>query len=321
MVRELATGHPSIGQIHGLTDEQAGSARLHELLGAEFDEFYYAHDSTGTICRRLARAYPGARKVCIGDAFGMIYSADFLASYHVAGTIGSRLRAWLRAAAGQVPIAPDVAALVLPVDPSGGGLRGVELVCCGKADFIDALRGCHANARELQEHMHALLARTAGRRRYLLLTENYSEAGHVGAEREVQMYCEMVRVHCEPGSAVIVKPHPLEASSKAARMRAALGPAYEVIAVDARFGRYPIEIWLELVRECTVICAAYPVLSLKYAHDIDVVQPMDQAFVERWMEPAFRRWTLDSLRLYMEPLARLPGWDGRSVLWSGGATG
>jgi hypothetical protein len=316
VVRELASGHPSIERIEGLTDGQVKSLRLREFLGDGFDEFYYAHDSTGTICRRLAQAYPRALTVCIGDAFGMIYPTDFVAGYHGAGSIGTRLRAWLRAALGPSPVQPEAAALVLPVDPSGVGLRGVELVCCGKGDFINALRHCHANARDLREHMRTLLGRTDGRRRYLLLTENYSEAGHIGTERELQMYCEMLRSNCERGSVVIVKPHPLEAPGKAARMQASLGSEYEIISVEASFGRYPIEIWQELVHGCTVMCAGYPVLSLKYAYDINVVQPMDEAFVERWMEPAFQRWTLDSLRLYMEPLARLGSWDGRSVLWS-----
>ena len=207
---------------------------------------------------------------------------------------------------------------MLPVDPSGRGLRGVELVCCRKADFIGAIRHCHDHARELQEHMRSLLDQTAGQRRHVLLTETYAEAGHVRPERDVPMYCEIVRAHCEPGSTVIIKPHPLEAPGKGARIQAALGGDYKVVNVAPRFGRYPIEIWLELLQGCGVICTAYPVLSLKYAHDIDVVQPMNEAFIARWIEPAFQRWARDSLDLYTKPLERLRGWNGREILWSGG---
>ena len=62
---------------------------------------------------------------------------------------------------------------------------------------------------------------------------------------------------------------------------------------------------------------SYPVLSLKYLYDIDVIQPMDSEFIEKW----FPKWTWasykNSLSLYSEPLKRLSSWDGMSILWSG----
>jgi hypothetical protein len=320
VVRELAAEHASIARIEGLVDRDTGADRLRRLLGGDFDEFYYAHDSTGDTCRRLAQLYPRARKVCTGDAFGMIYAADYVAGFQPAGSVMAALRRWLRGLA-MPALRPDVAALVLPVDPSGNGLRGVQLMCCGKSDFLEAIRHCHANAAGLREYIASVLARYAARKRYLLLTETHAEAGHLSIEREAAMYAEIVRRHCEPGSVVLVKPHPLEMPGKAERIARALQGGYELAGVDAAFGRYPVEVWEALVRGCTVICSAYPVLSLKYAYDIDVVQPMDGAMIDRWIEPAHRRWSRDSLRLYTEPLARLPHWDGRSILWSGGTRG
>jgi hypothetical protein len=323
IVRELSSGHPVVEKVDGYTDAQFGAASIPELLGEKYDEFYYAHDSTGTVCRRLAAAYPEARTVCIGDAFGMVYPANFVASYQ-SRTASNVAKEWIKALAaalrlrapGIAPVIPQVAALVLPVDTSGHGLRGLGLVCCRKQDFLDAIHGCHANAAGLRSHMQDLLDRGRGRKRYLLLTETYAEAGHVQPLREISMYCEFIRTHCEPGSMVFIKPHPLESPGKGDRIRNEIGPGHEIVDVDPRFARYPIEIWEDLVRGCTVICSAYPVLSLKYAYGIDVVQPMDDAMIERWIEPAHRGWSRDSLRLYMEPLARLGSWDGRSVLWS-----
>ena len=317
VIRELADGHPQIERVEGVLEDSPDSEQLHSLLGPAFDELYYSHDATGGIVRALAAAYPGVRKVCTGDAFGMVYPADFVESYQRKPpvSVAQRLRGWLRAFERPAPLRPDIAALVLPVDPSGRGLKGVPLTICSKATFVQAIESCHANALGLQRHMRELLARTEGRSRYVLLTETYAEAGHVAAGCEAPMYAEIVRVHCKPGSAVIVKPHPLEAPGKTERIAVELGDAYEVIEIDRTYARHPFEIWLELARACTVICTAYPVLSLKYAHDIDVVQPMDDAFVERWIEPMHRRWLHDGLRLYMGPLARLPTWDGRSVLW------
>lgn len=329
VVRELAEGHPAVERVVGFRDSELaglGGAQLRARLGAGYDEFLYSHDSTGQICRRLAEAYPAARKVCIGDGFGMIYPADFIAGYHqprslraIAGSLTRALAARLGLRRELEALQPDVAALALPVDPSGEGLRGFELVCVAQADFRAAVRHCHDRARGLRDYMAATLERYASRRRYLLLTETYAEAGHVRAVREAAMYADMVRAHCEPGSVVLVKAHPLEAAGKCAALQAALGAGWELVETEPRLRRYPVEIWDELVHGCTVISSAYPVLSLKYVHGIDVVQPMDESFIRRWIEPAHQAWTRDGLRLYMEPLARLAHWDGRSVLWSGGA--
>ena len=316
IARELLAGNPLVERVEGLTEEELKSANLREFLGTAFDEFYYNHDAVGIVCRKLAATYPRAKRICMGDGFGMFLGHGYVESYQGKASLAKRIRDRFFGSRELPPVRPDVAALVLPVDASGNGLRGLQLVVGRKEAFLQAIHDCHANARALREHMHALLARTEGRARYLLLGEPYAEAGHVRPEREVDMFCEIVRSYCKPGSAIIVKPHPLETPGKAVHIGAALGSDYEVIAVDARFDRYPIEIWIELVRACTVICTSYAVLSLKYAHGIDVVQPMDEAFIEKWTVPTHQKWTRDGLRLYMEPLAKLGDWDGRSVLWS-----
>ncbi len=325
VVRELARDHPQVQRIEGITDAAFERTPVHDLLGGSFDEFLYTHDATGQVCRRLAQAYPAARKICIGDALGLMYSADFVASYH-ARPLAGRLRAWLgrlaRGGAEPLPaLKPDVAVLVLPVDTSGRSFAGVPLTCCPRDIFLAVLARCRENARALHTCIADLLARSAGNRRYLLLTENYAESGLVRADLEIEMYREIVLKYCQPGSAILIKPHPLDTADKVQKIGAALGGDYDVVTIDPRFSRYPIELWDKLLRDSTVVCAAYPMLSLKYVYGIDVVQPMDEEMVERWVEPERRKWMRDSLRLYTQPLARLPGWDGRSVLWSGGAAG
>jgi hypothetical protein len=320
VVRELSTGHPAVARVEGLSDADIAALDgqgLRARLGAGFQDFLYSHDSTGQVCRRLAHAYPAARKVCIGDGFGMMYAADFIARYHAPRPLRARVAGWLR---GDLPqLVPDLAALVLPVDPSGEALDRLDLVVCRAEDFRGAVRHCHDRAHGLRAYMADILNKYAERRRYLLLTETYMDSGHVRAERETDMYAEIVRRHCEPGSAVLVKLHPMQPAGASARLQAALGGTHEIVETEPRFRRYPVEIWEELARGCTVVSTAYPVLSLKYALGIDVVQPMDEAFIARWIEPEHQAWVRDGLRLYMEPLARLARWDGRSVLWSGKA--
>lgn len=318
VVRELAEGHPLVSGVFGLLDAELADARPGSILAETYDEFYYAHDSTGTACRRLAAAYPSARRICIGDAFGMVYPADYVAGYQrsLLGRVRRRLGAILRPGNYLPAIRPDLAALILPVDPSGRGLVGIELACCSRQNFIAAIEFCHARADGLREFMSDLLEGAGGGRPCLLLTETYSESGHVSVEREIALYALIIRKHCAPGSLVLVKPHPLEDPGKTARIAAALGPEYDLHAMPSRYGRYPIELWRELVLASTVISTAYPVLSLKYAHGIDVLQPLDDEMIGTWFEPSAQAWTRDGLALYMEPLASLGDWDGKSVLWS-----
>jgi hypothetical protein len=92
-----------------------------------------------------------------------------------------------------------------------------------------------------------------------------------------------------------------------------------VIDVGGAFRRYPIELWPDLVTASTVISTMYPALSLKYLYGVEVIQPMDAAFIERWMPPSMWASFKNAVTLNMIPLQRLPGWDGASVLYSGNA--
>lgn len=318
VVRVLAGGHGSVERVVGLTDAKADSGSLKDLLGNAFDDFIYAHDATGTICRRLAAAYPKARRICTGDAFGMFYSTDFIDSYRADESFPTALRRWLGGFFRAPPIKPDLAVSALPVDPSGEGLSGIDLICCPKREFQAVVKHCHASATDLRNYMSRLLGKFEGRKCYVLLTEPHSEAGHLSEVHEEQMYVEIVGRYCEPGGVVLIKPHPLESPEKLGRIADALREKAEVVGVEREFSRYPIEIWEEMVSRCGIICSAYPVLSLKFLYDIDVVQPMNDEMIARWIDPPSQRWVRDGLRLYMAPLERLPDWDGKGVLWRGG---
>jgi hypothetical protein len=136
-------------------------------------------------------------------------------------------------------------------------------------------------------------------------------------DREVEMYCSIIMQYCKAGGVVFLKSHPGETLPRNERIKERLGSFIEVIELDKKFKRYPIEVWKDLVLKCSVICMSYPVLSLKYLYDIDVFQPMDHAFIEKW----FPEWTWasykNSLSLYMEPLRKLATWDGTGILWAG----
>lgn len=345
ILRNFSAGIPEIERALACTPEElsglctrwsaARSARnLAAFLGGGFDEIFYQHDTSGVFYQLAATAWPKARRVCIGDAFGMVYEPSFLRSYFesqgavgfsgAARRVARRIRRFLQGGweAHDFPDFPaELAVLVLPVDPSGVFLKKVPLRVCGRGVFVDVVRHCVAAAPDLARYISDTLAAHAGRARYLLVSEHYAEAGQLPLDREVEMYCAIINRHCEPGSIIYVKRHPSERFPKVERIQERLAGRNEVVVLNGQMMRYPIEIWDRLVRECRVICMAYPVLSLKYIYGVDVIQPMDDSFIEQWFEPRQWSWTKDSLALYTEPARRLATWDGRSVLWSPAMTG
>ncbi|MGP0091092.1 MAG: hypothetical protein ACLPKB_14200 [Xanthobacteraceae bacterium] len=286
---------------HAASDE----ALLRKACGTSAAaEIFYPHDCSSAIYSALCRAFPEARRTCFGDALGIVYEK------HVRLALASvKVRPDNRHP-------PDRAALILPVDHSGQFLRNVPLTVCAKElvqdIFLQSASGCSG----LGNYIQSLLQHYASRRKYLLITENHAEAGVISLEREIAMYRASVLQHCTPGSVVFLKSHPGETLPRNRMLIEALSPDFEPVELDPEFKRYPIELWRELVRNATSICMSYPTLSLKYIFDIDVVQPMDDKFIETWFPRRSWKTYKSAMELYREPLLRLSSWDQKSVLWA-----
>ncbi len=310
---------------------------LKARIGDGYHELYYAHDIECGMFRLLAAAFPRAKRICYGDAFGNVYEKhvhlgflqqtpqDNGVSATKAG-IGERLCRSLRKVfsyphikgpAPMVQFAPHTAALILPVDQSGNFLKNINLVVCKKNVVLDVLQACISVATQLQQYIKELLQEYEKQKKYILLTDNIAEGTFIEFAKEVEMYCSMVKEHCDPGSVIFLKSHPGETLPRNQKIKEQLSDDFVVEELDREFKRYPIEMWKPLITQSTVICLSYPVLSLKYLYGVDVIQPMDDAFIEKW----FPEWTWASYKnavtLYMEPLKRLAQWDGQGVLWAG----
>lgn len=326
---------------------RADSLRLlKERLGqSTFDEVYYAHDIEGGMQQFLCTAYAEARRVCFGDAMGFVFEKETLLSYYddPAGATPGILPALRKAAANALKVlkkllsggeqrngrgergaqltfdefAPHEAALVIPVDQSGNFLRGIPLTVCSKELVLNIVGRCAASCHELQTYINGLLDCYQGQEMFLLLTENNAEGNFIDFDREIEMYCAVVTAHCKAGGVVFLKSHPGETLPRNQRLRERLEGAFEVVELDKRYRRYPIEIWKDLVLAATIICMSSPMLTLKYLYGIDVIQPMDEIFIESWFKEWIWRHHKIGITLYMEPLQKLPAWDGTGVLWAG----
>jgi hypothetical protein len=312
-----------------------------------FDEIYYPHDVVGQLYSYLCSSFPKAKRICYGDALGNVYEKEVHLSYinnlpeddlrtpvliklkHLARRIIDGLRHdrntykndestdSIEEVCVVADCKPNVAALVLPVDQSGNFLEGVELEVCGRELLQKVVESCIDSTENLNRYIDGVLNEHNSKRKLLLLTENLAEGNFMDFDVEIDMWSSIVREAGNPGDIVFIKPHPGEVLARIDAIRKKLEPDFEVVELDAKFKRYPIEIWKSLLLNSTVLCMSYPVLSLKYLYDIDVIQPMDDEFIEKWFPERMWASYKNCRMLYMEPLKRLPEWDGKSMLWSG----
>lgn len=355
VVRVKLFPHGVFVEMLAMNDVASFKLSLKEWIGVDHaEEIYYPHDVVGELYQGLSTVYGNARRICFGDAMGEVFERHVHLGYLAAGINDTNiykspsLVRKLRTCPGRIlrkvisiysqlsgapshgtpanrlilkDFLPDEAVLILPVDQSGNFLKQLPLTVCPKPLVLDVLNRCADSCGELQAYIHSLLNDFKGRRKYILLTENIAEGNFIDFEREVEMYCAMVADNCEPGSVVFLKSHPGETLPRNERIAELLAGKHDVVELQKKFRRYPVELWKGLILESITISMSYPVLSLKYLYDDDVIQPMSLEFIEHW----FPQWTWASyknaLSLYMEPLDRLSRWDGKSVLWSGHSYG
>ncbi len=311
--------------------------RFTETYGTEFDEIHFAHDMVKPLPELAMNAYPNAKRIVYGDALGSVYDTRYFMALAEGGTIddarraargGSqhRSRTTPRSLARRVrdgllgkatAFAPDAAVLVLPMDQTGRALAGTPFSVVPKQLMLDILAQCTGAVPELAAYARATRETTRAPR-YLLLLENYADADMTGVDDELAMYEAVVRRHAPAGATVLLKPHPLAVAPIADRLTERLATDYAVHAIPAELGRYPMELWAELLSSCEVISMlSYCGISLAFLLGKQTIYPIDTSLIERYFPP--RSWDRmnDSDVLYRGQLANLAAWDGRGILWKG----
>lgn len=305
-----------------------------------FNEIYYTVDFVTDVHPLLFELFPEAKRICVGDALGNVYEKDVVLSYikypsdpnkvinnyknnkNYFRVIKERLKKYFptKNQPQNNHVFPDFrpheAALILPVDQSGNFLKGIPLTVCRKELFIGTMNQCAKSCVELNKYVSGIIKKYK-KKKYIMLTENIAEGNFIEYNKEIEMWCYVIKKYCDKDSVIFLKSHPGEVFNRNKLIRKKLGKDYCVCELKRNFKRYPIELWRDLVLASTIICMSYPVLSLKYIYNVDVLNPMDDSFIEKW----FPEWIWNSYKnstsLYKEPLKRLPNWDGKGVLYSG----
>jgi hypothetical protein len=302
-------------------------------LGQEkFDELYYAHDIDGGMQQILCSVYSSARRICYGDAMGYVFDkrkyyslyrgsnilkiTPLFGFYKSLLNITRKAKQYILRHIVLSEFSPDIAALILPVDQSNGFLSKIPLYICDRKVVLSIIEQCAKVCFLLNVYVSDLLGLYANREKYILFTENYAEGESIDLDREIEMYCAIIRNHCEVGSVVFLKPHPGEILQRYEKISSSLISEYEIVPFSSEFKRYPIELWKELLLNCTVIGSGSPVLTLKYLYDVDVINPLNSAEIEKWFNKDKWDYYKNAFLLINEPLLKLKEWDGCSVLHS-----
>lgn len=316
---------------------RAALERFRRAVGLEHvDEILYAHDVVGRVPELAMNAYPRAERVMYGDGLGLVFDRRYLLALSGGASVEEALaaagpsRTRLRQVPGIVRGAvrrlvygepqwppPTRAALILPVDVTGDSLRGIELSVPSKEMVLEVIAECQSALPELSSYSRDILTRTAAPR-YLMLLENFTDAGMTSLENETNLYEAAIRRHVPAGASVLLKEHPLVTASVAEALSRRIGTDYPVHILPAALSRYPVELWRDLAVSCEVVSMlSYCGMSLGYLYGKRTIAGLDDDMIEQFFYRHSRQGLHRAGVHLRGQMANLATWDGQGILWKG----
>lgn len=289
-----------------------------------FDEIYFSHEMNEGTVQSLFEIFPKAQRICYGDSMGLVHSKKhFLESQkniRKASIINRvdkfvyKVKCYITKENILKDAVTNQSVLVLPVDRSGEYFINVPLKTVSKKNVLIIIKKCSMATTELNQYIKDILKTANNGKIFLFLTENFAEVGLIDINKEIEMYAEIIKKYCKPDDIIYIKSHPGEVISRQEKIKERLSN-YKIFSIDKKYNRYPIEIWSELVYKSTIIATAYPVLSLKYLYNLDIIQPMDNVQIRNWFPKNTQNYVIGAIEQYMIPLKKLSKWDGNSPLY------
>ena len=281
-----------------------------------FDAIYYAHDiSADFIAQSAMQAFPNAKRICFGDALGVVYSNDFFTGMtYPIGSAGNILRwpgrvfrnmpyrfkrAWTLPSASR-RLDADYVIPILPCDPGGDFIEGKKLLLVD-GDSLRHVQDSLSKAVERHLTDEKCWANGDTKIDFIMLLGSYSESRLTTEDQECALYVEVARLHVAPGSRIALKPHPLSSAEKVERIRRALSPDYDVEV--AHYGELPIEAMPWLVEHSKVLSFSYSSVSLRYLYNSTVLHVLSDALINKFFPGDTRQWMNESNKLYLDQLA------------------
>ena len=297
---------------------------LKNELGADhFDEVYLARDFCGDGSPLIGNAYPLALKLAYGDSMGLIGDRRQFSGLSWKTPLKSTTLL-ARKAVRQILFGThrrfrfDHAVLSLPLDLSHGELQGVPLDVPPKHHVAQHFRAVNNHLESLRVYCAELLEAQAYRHAHLFLFSNLSASNLMSQENEVAMYVDIIRGQVNSGDLVCIKVHPRSSLEVLNAVVSLIKDDYAIKVIDdERFARVPVELWSDLIAACNVVAIfSTSALNIKYIHNKDVVLPLTEAMIQKYVYSNKVSYISEACRMIGESIAALETWDGNSILWS-----
>ena len=275
-------------QMKSLADDSKTSrastyfARIHQLVGTDSTDEIYLSRNWQFGNQLFINAYRSAQKICYGDSIGIYFGSDSQAFFlpqnqlkqwlkkivtHTRSTLGSAAMQTINFDRGYF-ILPEILGeqppMPVTVTDSAGLLKTFgQLRCLIDRDYI----------AEIQQQIK-------GKTVSILLTSNFSEAGRMSLQQEIEAYRKfLLEVGVSDRSVLIIKPHPRDSSQKMAALKDAFKKLFTQIIVlsDTSLFFLPFEAFFtaafldesyELTYKVRVYAFSSACLSLKLLFDV-----------------------------------------------------
>jgi hypothetical protein len=291
------------------------TAHLRQRFGHDaFSSIFYAHDmGSDYIAQSAMQAFPQAKRVCFGDALGVVYSNDYYTQLtYPLGSLAQWIAKpgrnlinllWRAKRAYTLParnnrLDAHIAALILPSDPGGDFLPGKTLLEIDRAtldEVSDSLaRGVESDAARCDPA-------PSSADKHLMLLGSFSESGFTTLAQEKAMYLDVVQEHVPAGTTLLLKAHPASHGEKVRAIARTLATHCKVEISPTE--SLPIEALKRLASARSVISFSYSSVSLQYLYGSQVVHAMTTARIQRFFPTYIQPWMQDSNDLYLRELA------------------
>ncbi|CAM3002840.1 polysialyltransferase family glycosyltransferase [Legionella worsleiensis] len=281
------------------------------------EELFFAHDISSDFWNQtLMHAFPAARRICYGDALGLVYTPNYFTQlmYRIKSrnkiivhNLLARIKRKFLYPGNKHQLMPQDAILAIPCDPGRDFLSKCTLSIINQKDLKLCVQELATTLPEFKNHMQEHI-NSSPTPCYLLMFSNFTESKLTTLENEIALYQEILKTHAQPDSTIIIKPHPAHNPEVFQQIIGALSEHYCIQIINKDFYHLPIELAECLVQGCEVLSVSYSSISLPYLYEKKVTHVLTQELINQYFSIEKMSWFIESNNLYLLMIDALKNW-------------
>ncbi|MDI9817759.1 alpha-2,8-polysialyltransferase family protein [Legionella sp. W10-070] len=286
-------------------------------------EILYAHDISSDFWNQtLMQAFPYAKRICYGDALGLVYSQNYFTSlmfglrknqrFSFNSSLVQLKRKFLFPTKKKQLLAQQ-AILAIPCDPGQDFLKQCQLLIPGKNEVKQCVLDLASALPEFKTYGNELIEK-ANKSCYLFILSNLTDSKLTTIENEIALYKEILASQVNHDATIIIKPHPAHNSVIFQKIIRCLQEEYDIRVIKNDFNNLPIELAIHLIESCTILSISYSSISIPYLYGKNVRHVLSNQMIKKYFVEEKKDWFIESNNLFLNIIAKLPNWDQQSEL-------